>query len=191
MFNQALTNTPRAISSTQSCSHFAPSLSCCLGLWSKFRTQNLVDVELHPIVLSPVIYPVQIPLKGLPPPRQFNTSSQLGVICKLTKGALDPLIQVISKNIKWDKPQYLPLENISHIWSSLSGPGPPSGSLCRKERICASHVLPCSTGEYWERQCKRLCRRISRLHQQPFPHPPGRSLNHRRRSDWLSRTCLS
>ena len=36
----------------------------------------------------------------------MNTSSQLGVICKLTKDALNPLIQIISKDIKSVQPQY-------------------------------------------------------------------------------------
>jgi len=50
------------------------------------------------IGLSSAIQPVQISLKGLPAPRQINTPSQLGVICKITEGALNPLIQVINKD---------------------------------------------------------------------------------------------
>jgi len=41
----------------------------------------------------------------------MDTSSQLGVICKLTEGALDALIQVISKDIKQDAPAYWSLGN--------------------------------------------------------------------------------
>ena len=37
--------------------------------------------------------------------------SQLGVICKLTEGALNALIQLISKDIKQDRPQHRPLGN--------------------------------------------------------------------------------
>ena len=57
-------------------------------------------VEPHPIGLSPVIQSVQITPQSLLTPRQINTSSQLGVICKLTEDALNPLVQVISKDIK-------------------------------------------------------------------------------------------
>ena len=63
-------------------------------------------VELIPIGLSPAIKPVQIPLKGLPTPRQTDTSSQLGIICKHTEGALNTLIQVISKDIEQDRLHY-------------------------------------------------------------------------------------
>jgi len=34
-------------------------------------------------------------------------TSQPGVICKLTEGALNPLVQIINKNIKQRWPQYL------------------------------------------------------------------------------------
>ena len=55
--------------------------------------------------------PIQIPLWGLATLRQINTSSQLGVICKLTEGALNAPIQVINKDIKQDSPQHRPLGN--------------------------------------------------------------------------------
>src|SRR5699024_1036687 len=42
---------------------------------------------------------------------QIYTSSQLGVICKLTEGALNALIQVVNKDIKQDRPQHRPLGN--------------------------------------------------------------------------------
>ena len=48
-----------------------------------------------------------------------------------------------------------------------------------------------SPGEYCGKQHWRLCWTLGRLSQQPFPHPPGGSLSHRRRSGWSSRTCLS
>jgi len=49
--------------------------------------------------------PVHIPLYGLSTTRQMNTSSQLSIICKLTEGALSPLIQIINKDIKQSWPQ--------------------------------------------------------------------------------------
>ncbi|KAK4811094.1 hypothetical protein QYF61_016380 [Mycteria americana] len=62
-------------------------------------------VEPHTIGPSPSIQPVQIPLQSLPTLKQINTPAQLGVICKLTEGALDPLIQIIVKDIKQNWPQ--------------------------------------------------------------------------------------
>ncbi|GAB0184554.1 hypothetical protein GRJ2_000920700 [Grus japonensis] len=63
-------------------------------------------VEPHTAGLGPSIQPVQIPLQTLPTLKQINTPAQLGGICKLTEGALDPLIQVIDKDIKQNWPQY-------------------------------------------------------------------------------------
>lgn len=50
--------------------------------------------------------PVQTTLKGLPTPKQINTSSHLSVICKLTGNALNPLVQVINKDTEQDTSQY-------------------------------------------------------------------------------------
>ncbi|KAK4814935.1 hypothetical protein QYF61_006290 [Mycteria americana] len=63
-------------------------------------------VEPHTIGLGPSIQPVQVPLQSLPALQQINTPAQLGVICKLTEGALDPLVQIIDKDVKQDWPQY-------------------------------------------------------------------------------------
>ncbi|KAK4826180.1 hypothetical protein QYF61_006042 [Mycteria americana] len=63
-------------------------------------------VEPHTIGLGPSIQPVQVPLQSLPTLKQINTPAQLGVICKLTEGALDPLVQIIDKDIKQNWPQH-------------------------------------------------------------------------------------
>lgn len=42
----------------------------------------------------------QTPLQSLHTLLQNSTPAQLGVICKLTEGALDPLIQIIDEDIK-------------------------------------------------------------------------------------------
>ncbi|KAK4820903.1 hypothetical protein QYF61_008135 [Mycteria americana] len=68
-------------------------------------------VEPHTIDLSPSIQPVQVPLQSLPPLKQINTPTQLGVICKLTEGALDPFIQIIDKDVKQNWPQHRALGN--------------------------------------------------------------------------------
>ncbi|TRZ08266.1 hypothetical protein HGM15179_018840 [Zosterops borbonicus] len=63
-------------------------------------------VEPPIIDLSPSIQLVQIPLQSLPTLQQINTLTQLSVIHEPTVGALDPLIQIINKDIKQDWPQY-------------------------------------------------------------------------------------
>ncbi|KAK4810558.1 hypothetical protein QYF61_004521 [Mycteria americana] len=68
-------------------------------------------VEPHTIGPSPLIQPVQVPLQTLPTLQQINTPTQLGVICKLTEGALDPFVQIIDKDIKQDWPQHRALGN--------------------------------------------------------------------------------
>ncbi|KAK4817940.1 hypothetical protein QYF61_002784 [Mycteria americana] len=68
-------------------------------------------VEPHTIVPSPSIQPVQVPVQSLPPLSQINTPAQLGVICKLTEGALDPFVQIIDKDVKQNWPQHRALGN--------------------------------------------------------------------------------
>ncbi|KAK4813572.1 hypothetical protein QYF61_010497 [Mycteria americana] len=63
-------------------------------------------VEPHTIDLSPSTQPVQVPLQSLPTLQQINTPTQLGVICKLTEGALDPLVQIVDKDVKQNWPQH-------------------------------------------------------------------------------------
>ncbi|KAK4831748.1 hypothetical protein QYF61_018946 [Mycteria americana] len=65
-------------------------------------------VEPHTIGLGPSIQPIQIPLQSVSTLKQINTPAQFGVICKLTEGALDPLVQIIDKNIKQDWTQTEP-----------------------------------------------------------------------------------
>ncbi|KAK4821042.1 hypothetical protein QYF61_012222 [Mycteria americana] len=63
-------------------------------------------VEPHTIGPSPSTQPVQVPLQSLPTLQQINTPTQLGVICKLTEGALDPFVQIIDKDVRQNWPQY-------------------------------------------------------------------------------------
>ncbi|KAK4826855.1 hypothetical protein QYF61_011723 [Mycteria americana] len=73
-------------------------------------------VEPHTIDLGPLIQPVQVPLQSLPTLKQINTPTQLGVICKLTEGALNPFVQIIDKDIKQDWPQHRALGNTTCDW---------------------------------------------------------------------------
>ncbi|KAK4816773.1 hypothetical protein QYF61_022771 [Mycteria americana] len=68
-------------------------------------------VEPHTTDLGPSIQPVQVPLQSLPTLKQINNPAQLGVICKLTEGALDPLVKIIDKDIKQNWPQHRALGN--------------------------------------------------------------------------------
>ncbi|KAK4810025.1 LOW QUALITY PROTEIN: hypothetical protein QYF61_005088 [Mycteria americana] len=68
-------------------------------------------VEPHTTGPSPSIQPVQVPLQSLPTLKQINTPTQLGVVCKLTEGALDPFVQIIDKDIKQNWPQHRALGN--------------------------------------------------------------------------------
>ncbi|KAK4817189.1 LOW QUALITY PROTEIN: hypothetical protein QYF61_003582, partial [Mycteria americana] len=63
-------------------------------------------VKPHTIDLGPWIQPVQVPLQSLPALQQINTPAQLGVICKLTEGALDPFVQILDKDVKQNWPQH-------------------------------------------------------------------------------------
>ncbi|KAK4818449.1 hypothetical protein QYF61_013136 [Mycteria americana] len=68
-------------------------------------------VEPHTIGLSPSIQPAQVPLQSLPTLQQINTPTQLGIVCKLTEGVLNPLVQIIGKDIKQNWPQHRALGN--------------------------------------------------------------------------------
>ena len=60
---------------------------------------------------------VQVPLDGIPSFCCINCSTQFGVICKLAKGTLNPIIYVIDKNFKEYLSQDSPLGDIAHYWS--------------------------------------------------------------------------
>ena len=62
-------------------------------------------VEPHTIGLTPSIQPVQVSLQTLATLKQIDIPTQRGVICKLTEGSLNPLIQIIDKDIKKGWPQ--------------------------------------------------------------------------------------
>jgi len=70
---------------------------------TKVQDPALGLVEPHTIDLGPSIQPVQIPLQSLPTLEQINTPTQLGVICRFTEGALNPLIQIIDKDVKQNR----------------------------------------------------------------------------------------
>ena len=104
MFSRLSTSTPRSFSARQPSSHSSTCLLhavVVMELWDP----ALGLVAPHKTGLGPSIQPVQIPLQSLPILEQIDTPAQFGVICKLTEGALNPLIQITDKGVKQDWPQ--------------------------------------------------------------------------------------
>ncbi|KAJ7406256.1 hypothetical protein WISP_134969 [Willisornis vidua] len=62
--------------------------------------------EPHTVGFGPSIQPVQVPLHSNPAFQQIDTPPRLGVICKFANGALNPLIQIINKDIEQDWVQH-------------------------------------------------------------------------------------
>ncbi|KAK4817555.1 hypothetical protein QYF61_020004 [Mycteria americana] len=116
IFRRLSTNTPRSFSAGPSLlAAFQPLFPKPVALHGVAVTQvqdpTLSLVEPHTVDLSPSIQPVQVPLQSLPTLKQINTPTQLGVICKLTEGALDAFVQIIDKDIKQDWSQHRALGN--------------------------------------------------------------------------------
>ncbi|KAK4818248.1 hypothetical protein QYF61_009423 [Mycteria americana] len=78
--------------------------------WAAFQPLFPKPVALHGVVVAQVqdlaLGLVEPHTTGLGPLVQINTPTQLGVICKLADGALDPLVQIIDEDIKQDWPQH-------------------------------------------------------------------------------------
>ncbi|PKU47931.1 hypothetical protein llap_1781 [Limosa lapponica baueri] len=84
--------------------------TCLLALLERSEWSQAVSYYRP---LSPSIQPVQIPLQGLSTLQQVDTPTQLGVICKFAEGALDPLVQIIDKDVEENLPQYQALGDIT------------------------------------------------------------------------------
>ena len=66
-------------------------------------------VEPHEVHMGPLLELVHVPLDGILSLRHVNCTIQLGVVCKLAEGALDPTVCVIDEDIKQYWSQYRPL----------------------------------------------------------------------------------
>ncbi|KAK4816309.1 hypothetical protein QYF61_014607 [Mycteria americana] len=75
-----------------------PSSPSLLGV-APTQVQDLALglVEPHEVHMGPVLKLVQISLEGILSLRRVNCTIQLGVICKLAEGALDPTVSVKMK----------------------------------------------------------------------------------------------
>ncbi|KAK4815356.1 hypothetical protein QYF61_001344 [Mycteria americana] len=71
-------------------------------------------VEPHEVHMDPLLELVQVPLNGILSLRRVNRTTQLGVICKLAEGALNPTVSVIDEDIKQYRSQYRPLRDTTH-----------------------------------------------------------------------------
>ncbi|KAK4828751.1 hypothetical protein QYF61_000742 [Mycteria americana] len=94
-----------------------PKPAALHGLVSQVQDLTLGLVEPHTVGVGPLTQPVLTLLQSLPPLKQINTPNKLGVICKLTEGALDPLIQIIDKDIKQNWPQHRALGNTTSLYA--------------------------------------------------------------------------
>jgi len=56
--------------------------------------------------MGSLLKPFRVPLDGISPFKRINFSTQLGAICKLAKGALNPTLYVINKDIVQYPSQY-------------------------------------------------------------------------------------
>jgi len=145
LFSWVLANTP--VSNHFFHTVFQPQ-ACRLAV-AKVQDLALVLAELHPIGLSPVISPSRSLCRAF---LLSGKSSQVGVICKLTEGALNPLVQIILNRASpstdpWGISlmtgrQLDVIPFTTTLWAWLS-----SRSVPRKERICSRHGLPTSPGE--------------------------------------------
>ncbi|PKU40305.1 hypothetical protein llap_9394 [Limosa lapponica baueri] len=106
MFSQQSTNTLRSFSTWQLQPLFPKPVALHGVGVTQVQDPTLGLVNPHTIGLSPSIQPVQIPVGSLLTLKQVDTPTQLGVICKLTEGALNPLIHIIDKDIKQNHPKY-------------------------------------------------------------------------------------
>ncbi|PKU41506.1 hypothetical protein llap_8184 [Limosa lapponica baueri] len=75
-------------------------------------------VELHAVCTGPPLKPVQVPLDVIPSLQRVNRATQLGVISKLTEGALNATIHVSNKEVKQHSSPYQPLRNTTCHWPS-------------------------------------------------------------------------
>ncbi|KAK4828658.1 hypothetical protein QYF61_000376 [Mycteria americana] len=85
------------------------------------RVQDLALglVELHEVHTGPLLELVQVPLDSIPSLQHVECTTQLGVICKLAEGALNPTVLVTNKDVKQHWSQYWPLRNATRHWSPL------------------------------------------------------------------------
>lgn len=67
---------------------------------------TLGRVKIDEIYTGPLVKPVKVPLHNIPSLQCVELTPQLGVVSKLTNGALNPIIQGTGKDVKELQTQY-------------------------------------------------------------------------------------
>ena len=62
--------------------------------------------------MGPLLQPVQIPLKGISSFFGINLTTQLGVVCRLAEGALNPIVYVTDEDSEKHRSQDRPLRDM-------------------------------------------------------------------------------
>ena len=76
-------------------------------------------VEPREVHMGRLLKHVQVPLDGILSLRHVDCTTQLGVICKLAEGALDPAVCITDEDIKQYWSQYGPLRDTTCHQSSF------------------------------------------------------------------------
>ncbi|KAK4826501.1 hypothetical protein QYF61_009574 [Mycteria americana] len=112
--------------------------------------------EPHGVPMGPLLELVQVPLDGIPSLRHVNHTTQLGVVCKLAEGALNPTVHVIDEDIKQYRSQYGPLRDTTHWKCNEMQVTYLPTSQCADTRSCSHWVLESLARAHWDGACVRL-----------------------------------
>ncbi|KAJ7407487.1 Glutamyl aminopeptidase [Willisornis vidua] len=84
-----------------------------LGKNTMCRTLALVLIELDEVYPRPPLKLVKVLLDGILSLQHVDCTTELGVVSKLSEGALNPTVHVADKDVKWHWSPYQPLKNLS------------------------------------------------------------------------------
>ncbi|KAK4818126.1 hypothetical protein QYF61_006213 [Mycteria americana] len=103
---------PQVLLCRAALNHIIPQPVLILGVApTQLQDPALGLVDLHEGHTGPLLELVQVPLDGILSLRCVNHTTQLGVICKLAEGALNPAVYAIDEDIKQHWSQYGPLRD--------------------------------------------------------------------------------
>ncbi|KAK4829612.1 hypothetical protein QYF61_005739 [Mycteria americana] len=109
MLSFSSTNTPKSFSSGLLSIHSLPSLHLCLGLPRPMcRTLHLALLNFMRFAGAHLSKPVKVPLDGIPSFQHVDYTTELGVIGKLSEGALNPTVHVADKDVNIASPNTNP-----------------------------------------------------------------------------------
>lgn len=118
MFSWASISTPRSFSFGQISRYSAPRLYLCVELlWVRCRAQHWALLGVMWLVS---VHQSNLSNADSPYPPSDNSPVQFAVLCKLPEGRLNPLVQIVDKNVKQNCPLHWTLGNTTGDW-------PPAG----------------------------------------------------------------